>query len=130
MIDGILDSDVVIDLLREFPAAFAWYKAIGRRQLAITPVVWMEGVKGARNGSERAQIMRFLRQFKIEYPVRDDHVWAMLQVGQFSLSHGLDITDAMIASVAVRLKVPLYTRNVKHYAMLPDVDEILPYKVV
>jgi len=37
------------------------------------------------------------------------------------------MADAMIASVAVRLAVPLYTLNIKHYAPLPDVDEQKPY---
>lgn len=97
------------------------------KHLAITSIVWMECVQGARNGSERAKIMRFLRQFKIEYPIQNDHVWATLQFGRFSLTHGLGITDTLIAAVAARLQVPLYTRNVKHYTALPDVDEIVPY---
>lgn len=33
----------------------------------------------------------------------------------------------MIASIAVRLHVPLYTRNVKHFAPLPNLDEQQPY---
>lgn len=51
----------------------------------------------------------------------------MLQFGRFYLSHGVEMTDVMIASVAVRLSVPLYTLNIRHYAPLPDVDEHKPY---
>jgi predicted nucleic acid-binding protein len=41
--------------------------------------------------------------------------------------HGVQFADVMIASVAVRLNVPLYTLNIKHYSPLPDVDERKPY---
>lgn len=71
--------------------------------------------------------MRFLRRFHLEHPTPDDNNWAMLQFGRFYLSHGVEMTDVMIASVAVRLSVPLYTLNIRHYAPLPDLDEQKPY---
>jgi tRNA(fMet)-specific endonuclease VapC len=126
-IDGILDTTIVIDLLNSNAFAVAWYQGLGRQQISITPVVWMEVVQGARNKTERAQILRFLRQFSIEHSIYDDNNWAMIQFAQFNLSHGIEIMDIMIASVAVRLNVPLYTLNLKHYAPLPNVDERRPY---
>jgi predicted nucleic acid-binding protein len=33
----------------------------------------------------------------------------------------------MIASVAARLEVPLYTLNVKHYQPLPGIRVVRPY---
>jgi predicted nucleic acid-binding protein len=95
--------------------------------MAITPIVWMETIQGARDQIERAQIIRFLRQLRIEHPTSDDNNWAMLQFGQFYLSHRIKMSDVMIASVAVRLAVPLYTLNIRHYAPLPKVDEQKPY---
>jgi predicted nucleic acid-binding protein len=35
--------------------------------------------------------------------------------------------DAMIASVAARLAVPLYTTNLKHFQPLPSLDAKRPY---
>ena len=48
--------------------------------------------------------------------------WAMRQTASFHLSHGIQLQDAMIASVAARLAVPLYTTNLKHFQPLPSVD--------
>lgn len=125
--DAILDTSVLIDLLRAFPPATDWFAGLGRYRMAITPVVWMETVQGAVNREKRAQAIRFLRQFRIEHPTEDDNRWAMRQTASYHLSHGIQLQDAMIASVAVRLAVPLYTTNLKHFQPLPSVDAKKPY---
>jgi predicted nucleic acid-binding protein len=63
----------------------------------------------------------------MEHPTPDDNHWAMLQFSRYYLSHNIEMQDIMIASVAARLAVPLYTLNIKHYAPLPGVDEQRPY---
>lgn len=125
--NGILDTSILIDLLRAFPPATNWFAGLGRQRLAITPVVWMETVQGATDREKRAQAIRFLRQFHIEHPTEDDNRWAMRQTATFHLSHGIQLQDAMIASVAVRLAVPLYTTNLKHFQPLPGIDPRKPY---
>jgi len=125
--DAILDTSVLVDLLRAFPPAKEWFAGLGRQRMAITPVVWMETVQGATDRSRRAQAIRFLRQFRIEHPTEDDNRWAMRQIARFHLSHSIQLQDTMIASVAVRLAVPLYTTNLKHFQPLPSVDAKKPY---
>jgi predicted nucleic acid-binding protein len=71
--DAILDTSILVDLLRAFPAATGWFASLGRQRLAITPVVWMETVQGATDRAKRAQAIRFLRQFRIEHPTEDDN---------------------------------------------------------
>lgn len=127
MIDAILDTSVLIDLLRGFRPATEWFASLGRQRVAITPVVWMETVQGATNREKRAQTIRFLRQFRIEHSTEDDNRWAMRQTARFYLSHSVQLQDALIASVAVRLAVPLYTTNLKHFEPLPSVKAIRPY---
>jgi predicted nucleic acid-binding protein len=82
---------------------------------------------GRRHREKRAQAIRFLRQFRVEHPTEDDNRWAMRQTARFHLSHGIQLQDAMIASVAARLAVPLYTTNLKHFQALPSVDAQKPY---
>ncbi len=127
MTEGILDTSILIDLLRAFPPATSWFESLGRQRLAITPVVWMETVQGATNRVKRAQAIHFLSQFRIEHPTEDDNRWAMRQTAHFHLSHSVQLQDAMIASVAVRLAVPLYTTNLKHFQPLPSMDARKPY---
>lgn len=127
MTSGILDTTIIIDLLNQTNAALRWGTSTQLRDLMITPIVWMETVQGAHDKVERIRIIHFLHQFQIEHPTSSDNDWAMRQFGQFFLSHGIGMMDIMIASVAVRLAIPLYTLNIKHYAPLPDVDERKPY---
>lgn len=125
--DAILDTSILIDLLRGHEPAKDWIEGLDRRRLAITPVVWMETVQGATNKTKRSEAVRFLHRFVIEHPTEDDNRWAMRQLARFHLSHGVQIQDAMIASVAARLAVPLYTTNLRHFEPLPAVDAEKPY---
>lgn len=125
--DAILDTSVLIDLLRGFQPATDWLAGLGRQRTVITPVVWMETIQGATNRVRREQAIRFLRRFRIEHPTEDDNRWAMRQTARFHLSHSIQLQDAMIASVAVRLSVPLYTTNLKHFQPLPAVNARKPY---
>ncbi len=127
MIDAIVDTSVLVDLLRGFQPAKDWFESLGQQRLAITPVGWMETVQGATNKVKRGQAIRFLRQFRIEHPTEDDDRWAMRQLAVFHLSHNIHLQDVMIASVVARLAVPLYTINLKHFQPLPAVDVEKPY---
>lgn len=125
--DAILDTSILVDLLRGFPPAKDWFAGLGRRRVAVTPVVWMETVQGATDREKRAQAIRFLRQFHVEHPTEDDNRWAMRQTARFHLSHGIQLQDTMIASVAARLAVRLYTTNLRHFQVLPSVEALRPY---
>jgi predicted nucleic acid-binding protein len=43
------------------------------------------------------------------------------------LSHGLMIPDALIAATALSLGLPLYTKNVRHFQMIPSLVVVRPY---
>jgi predicted nucleic acid-binding protein len=124
--DAVLDTSVIVDYLRQKTIAQSWFLQNQRKRLVITPIVWMETVEGARNGIERDQILRFLKQFPIEHTTEDDNRWAMRQFARIHLGYGAELTDVMIAAVAVRLNVPLYTLNIKHYVAL-NVNAVRPY---
>lgn len=126
MTDAILDTDIVVDLLKDYPPAVDWYSR-QNRLLAITPIVWMEAVQGVKNKPELVKVVRVLTRYPIEHTTPSDHEWAMRQLEAFHLSHGIQFQDTLIASVAVRLNVPLYTRNLKHYAPLPNLRVESPY---
>jgi predicted nucleic acid-binding protein len=41
--------------------------------------------------------------------------WAIRQLTQLGLSHGVDAMDCLIASASYRLNIPLFTHNLKHF---------------
>ncbi len=127
MVDGIVDSSILIDLLRKNSDAVMWKTTVSNLRLYITPIIWMEIVQAASDKQKRQQILKFLKQFPIVHSMPSDNLWAMRQIARFSLGHGLHLSDALIASVAVRLNVPVYTLNVKHFTLLPSIQISTPY---
>lgn len=45
----------------------------------------------------------------------------------FYLSHGLILPDALIAATAMEHNLKLYTRNTRHFRMIPELKVNQPY---
>lgn len=118
MIDGIVDTTVVIHLYRGDQKAVAWVKSV--TTLGITPITWMETIYGARGNREQSESLKILRGFSLIHLTQDDQLWAMAQLLEKRLKFGVAMADCLIASVCQRLQVPIYTHNIKHMARLLD----------
>ncbi len=92
------------------------------QRLSVTPISWMEAVEGSSSKANLAQAKVVLNKFDVVYLTSSDQHWAMERLEQFQFSHHIDMTDCLIASVAYRLQVPLYTHNLKD--MTPMVDNL------
>jgi hypothetical protein len=46
---------------------------------------------------------------------------------RYRLSHGLLLPDALIAATAIEYDVTLYTKNVRHFQMIPGLAVVRPY---
>lgn len=73
---------------------------------------------GAPDKKARDRAAAFLKQFTMIYFTQSDMIWAMQQVHDYRLSHNVGILDSFIAAPGYRLQLPLYTRNLKHFAPL------------
>lgn len=125
--DFILDSSVVIDLILQNPAALNWSRTVQRFQGAVTPIVIMEVLKGAQNKREMDWLGREISRF-VQLPLlKQDSEWAVRQFRDFWLSHQIGINDCLIAAIAARTQLPLYTVNIRDFEPLPDVDAHQPY---
>ncbi len=116
MVAAIVETTVIVDLLRDYAPAVAWMRV--QPALGITPIVWMEVISGGPNKVKRLQAARLMEQFEMIYLTQSDLVWAMQAQMQYELSHGVGMMDCLIASVSYRLQIPLYTHNLKHYSPL------------
>ena len=116
--DGLLDASVAIDIYRGYPPAVAWMNAHTSLQIGITPLTWMEVVAGATSKVRLQRVKKFLDLFPLVTMEIIDIDWAMQQLEAYRLSHGVDIPDCLIAAPSHRLKITLYTRNLKHFAPL------------
>lgn len=127
MVKALVDADILIDLLRQNPLAVNWLNVLGKTKLGVVSIAWMEVAQGATDKIKRTQAIKFLKDFTLVHFESQDSQWATYQFTQYHLSHGIGITDTIIAAVAVRLDAILYTRNLKHYAILPGLKIQQPY---
>jgi predicted nucleic acid-binding protein len=112
-VTGLLDTAILVDLLRGYPAAATWLS--GQDRLGVSPVVWLEIIEGAGNAKAQAQAVELLRHFDRVEILPVDFDWAIQQALRFRLSHNVDMMDCLIASTAQRIGIPLFTRNLKHF---------------
>jgi len=90
-------------------------------------MTWLEVMHGAGSKANEAASKTILNRFELVYLSQADQDWAMQQVERYHLSHGISINDSLIASVAYRLQVPLYTHNLKDMVPLLGRLAIKPY---
>lgn len=123
----LLDTDVLIDIMRNYVPAVAWLRELGVEEIALPGLVAMELVQGCRNKVEQQQVETLLRHYPLHWPSQLDSSRAFHLFSEFYLSDGIGLLDALIAETAVGLKLPLATFNEKHYRVVPDLDLIQPY---
>jgi predicted nucleic acid-binding protein len=116
----------VLHLYRRYAPALSWYGAHSQ-QLAITAINWLEVMEGASSKANQAQCKATLSQFETVYLTPSDQQWAMQQIERFQFSHHIGMNDCLIASVAYRLQVPLYTHNLKDMTPMIGNLAIKPY---
>ena len=125
MVTCLLDTAVVVDVLRKYTPALDWLK--DQPEPGITSVVWMEIIEGAWNRPAQEEAAKVLRDFELVPLVQQDFDWAVQQMLKYQLSHQIGMADALIAAVSYRLDLPLYTPNLKHYSPMLGNRATKPY---
>ena len=123
----LLDTDILIDVLRRYPPALAWLTLLGTTQLALPGYVVMELIQGCRNKAEQDQLERAMNAYQIVWPSVAACDAALASFSQHRLSHSLGIIDALIAHTAIELGAPLHTFNQKHYDSITALTTVQPY---
>ncbi|MBN8594473.1 MAG: hypothetical protein J0M33_22135 [Anaerolineae bacterium] len=126
MTGGIADTTVIVDINRRLPAAHAWFAGLSHR-LAISPLTEAEIIVGAPDKASIANCQTILDQFDRVYLTTSDMQWAVDQLAIYHFSHGIGLIDCFIAAPCYRLRVPLYTHNLRHMTPLLGSLAIKPY---
>jgi predicted nucleic acid-binding protein len=125
----LLDTDIVIDVLRGYFFAIDWLRSLDDDEEILLPgLVVMELIQGCKNKAEVQALRRFVADFEVVWPSSEACDQALTIFAHFSLSHGLGLLDALIGQMSVDLGLPLHTFNQKHYAVIPGLETIQPYK--
>lgn len=125
----LLDSDVLIDLLRNYPPAMKWFDGLAEEEeLAVPGYVVMELIQGCRNKAEQAKLEEELGDCATMWPSPADCEEALRVFAVYHLSHNAGLLDVLIGQTAVALGVPLYTFNQRHYVFIPGIQTVQPYQ--
>jgi len=122
---AILDTTVVLHIFRKYPPALAWFRS--SQTYAIVSTTWMEVMVGVGSKHAMQETLHLLSNFELLYLTNDDQKWAQNQIQQLRFSHHVTTNDCLIASVAYRLQIPLYTHNLKDMTPMLDKLAIKPY---
>jgi len=125
---GLIDTYILIDAQHLIGPAVAFMtaqQALGQVHLSIISA--MELVAGCRNAGDLATVRSFLSALAVLpiSPIVSQDAYDLME--SFFLSHGLAIADAIIAATALRHGLTLYTRNVRHFQMIPGLTVVRPY---
>ena len=123
----LLDTDVVVDILRNHPPAVNWLQGLGPAPLGIPGLVLMELLQGCQNKAEQQRVEQCCQGRPLHWPTEADCQRALQDFAAYHLSNNLGLLDALIAQTAVGLNEPLATFNVKHYGVVTGLTTIQPY---
>ena len=115
----VVDSDIVIEVCRQRDSdILSRWSDLGQSEKTIlySPVTAAELWNGVRPGEETAPtaFFRSLLCVPIDYQTGRQ---AGDYLRRYRRSHGLQVTDALIAAAAVMNRAQLWTRNRKYYPM-------------
>lgn len=124
---ALLDTDLLIDYLRQHPSAAALFDKLPD-DCAISSLSVAELHVGVREGVEREALHTLLGTFlqiDVNAPIAAQGGLLRRDWGK---SHGVGLNDALIAATAIQTGRVLLSLNAKHFPMLGKGQLLVPYK--
>lgn len=119
-IKGVIDSNILIDAMNGVTEAVSFLVEQQETEVQISIVSAMELIVGCRNKNEMTELQRFLQKCTFLPITATSSQIAYQLMESFYLSHGLVLPDALIAATALEHDLTLYTRNTRHFRMIPQ----------
>jgi predicted nucleic acid-binding protein len=120
----LLDTDVLIDYLRDCDAAVVYLESLPE-PLLVSAITVAELYSGVREGKERNILDQFMRAFD-KIPIDNNiAIKAGLFRRQYGPSHGVGLADALVAATAEVYNAKVVTLNKSHF---PMIKTIVPYQ--
>lgn len=112
----LVDTDVLIWHLRGYPQATRRLDELGA--LTLSAVSYLEVLQGMRNKAELLAVKKMLDKRSARLlPVTEAITLRATELMEsLTLSHGLQMGDALIAATAIEHQLLVLTANVKHFS--------------
>lgn len=116
----LVDTDVLIWHLRGYPQAARRLDELG--VLTLSTVSYLEVLQGMRNKAELLAVKKMLERRSARLlPVTEAITLRATELMEaLTLSHGLQMGDALIAATAIEHQLPVLTANVKHFSAIAN----------
>ncbi|MEW6456308.1 MAG: type II toxin-antitoxin system VapC family toxin [Acidobacteriota bacterium] len=127
----IFDTDILIDNFRGIKEAKDFLNSFRKENRFITAISVMEIFRGARNKNELSAFKLFFYSAFKEIIYVNERIcqFAVELILNYSISHGILLPDAFIASTSMIREMELITRNVKHFNFILGIKlSYPPYK--
>lgn len=114
----LVDTDVLIWHLRGYSQATRRLDQLS--SLAISAVSYLELLQGMRNKGELTALKSMLERRNANILPLTDAITqqAIVLMERLTLSHGLQLGDALVAATALEHRLQLLTGNVKHFVAI------------
>ena len=122
----LLDTCLLIDYLRDRQEAIAFMRRQDTRP-AVSAITAAELFAGARNAAEEHRIEALCGRLLIRHVDLEIARLGGDHCRQYRHSHGVQLSDALIAATARIHEARLVTRNTRHFPMLDDI--VVPYRL-
>lgn len=115
----MLDTNILVDYLRQKIQAITFIENYGKANLAISPIVSMEVYQGVLDKIDLLRTRKKLNGFA-SLPLNQEVVQLAMQLQQqYILSHHIGIPDTLIAATALVYDLELKTYNLKDFRFIP-----------
>jgi predicted nucleic acid-binding protein len=118
----IVDTDILIWYLRGNENAKSFIEK--KIPFSISVITYMELIQGTRNKKELKILNKQLQKWntKILHITPEISARALFLVEEYSLSHSMELADALIGASAIQCNEQLCTANYKHYNHISNID--------
>lgn len=125
---GLIDTDILIDASRGLAQAGEFLnEMLEENGVTISVISAMELIAGCRDSTQLSSTKQFLAGLTVFFLTEAASERAKGLMETFTLSHGLLLPDALVAGTALESGIALYTRNIRHFRMIPELLIIKPY---
>jgi len=122
----LCDTNIILEFFKGNDNVVRQLKAIQSKNIRISIVTSMEIVYGSLNKRELEKLIKALGKLTVYQitPTISELAYELMQ--SYSLSHNLDIPDALIAATAIEHDISLFTHNLKHFRYLTGLELYTP----
>ncbi len=123
----LIDSDVLIDVLRGDPLALGTLNALLQEgPVTVSVISRMETIRGCLNREMQQKAERLLKQVELVSLDAQISTRADQLITSYYLSNNMAVPDALIAATALVYDLPLLSKNQRDFRFIPGL-QLLPY---